>query len=176
MISTVESTPGFMSISVPSPTAQSRLLSSCRKPGLGAAACITAPTPRLLPSCISLYRWRQSPCFCVSKNIILQQSSQITSLPGCGFVRTLGLGAGGLCCLVPRYCSSDQLSNLKFLASCEKSTSRHDFNFHVYSFLVPHNVVITFERYGWSSGSEPDWTTNAFQKGDDVPYKIGGNL
>ncbi|KAI4941033.1 hypothetical protein J4E91_011026 [Alternaria rosae] len=46
---------------------------------------------------------------------------------------------------------------------------------HVYSFLVPHNMVITFERYGRSSGSEPNWTTNAFQKGDDVPYKIGGN-
>ncbi|KAI4632942.1 hypothetical protein J4E80_000302 [Alternaria sp. BMP 0032] len=46
---------------------------------------------------------------------------------------------------------------------------------HVYSFLIPHNMEITFERYGWSSSNEPDWTTNAFRKDEDVSYKIGSN-
>lgn len=46
---------------------------------------------------------------------------------------------------------------------------------HVYSFLIPHNMEITFERYGWSSSNEPDWTTNAFRKDEDFSYKIGSN-
>jgi hypothetical protein len=50
-----------------------------------------------------------------------------------------------------------------------------ELRYHVYSFLIPRNMSITFERCGWLESGEPDWTTNGFRKGEDVPSKIGGN-
>jgi hypothetical protein len=50
-----------------------------------------------------------------------------------------------------------------------------EIRYHVWAFLIPHNVVITFERCGWLNYDEPEWITNGFTKGEDVPSSIGGN-
>ncbi len=50
-----------------------------------------------------------------------------------------------------------------------------ELRYHIYSFLIPHKMVITFERSDWLDGGEPDWTTYAYRKGVDVPLRIGGD-
>ena len=50
-----------------------------------------------------------------------------------------------------------------------------ELRYHVYSFLIPNDMVITFENCGWLRSGEPDWTTNGIRKGEDVPSRIGGN-
>jgi hypothetical protein len=37
-----------------------------------------------------------------------------------------------------------------------------ELRYHVYSFLIPQNMAITFDHCGWLESGEPDWTTNGF--------------